>query len=306
MPLVIVDARSPVRPIAYVNSAVETLTGKAAGDLVGTPFTDMLATGRLPDANEEQAESTGADTAVRQQWHTRDGRSVPLDVRVSALQDRSGRTGFWMLSVAGAAAPASDGQITDTSVLRSELIDAQRQIKHLQRTDPVTGLGNRSALDEVLERDWSTARRDQRRIGVIIFSIDCLTEYREIFGRHTTDSLLQKVGHAIGGTLRRAGDFGARIANDQFAVLIGDPIDGQTESCAKRIAAKVQNLAIHHPRSTVARIATVSYGVVSEVPAWTKNSVTLLDDAQRQLEAGRKPAEEVVEVAASADEEMAT
>lgn len=307
-PTVIVAAREPGLPIAYVNTAVEILTGSDAGKLVGTHFTDMLASGNLPGANDSQpaGKVACAGTAIRQQWHTQDGRSVPLDVRVSPLQDRPGQPGFWMLSVVGDAAPEGDGQIHDTGVLRRELSDARREIKSLQRTDPVTGLGNRNALDEVLERDWAVARRDQRRIGVIVFSIDCLVEYREIFGRHTTDSLLQKVGHAIGGTLRRAGDFGARIANDQFAVIIGDPIEGQTETCAKRIAAKVRNLAIHHPRSAVARIATVSYGVVSEVPAWTKKSSTLFDEAQRQLEAGQDAADDAVEVVASGDVEVTT
>ncbi len=156
----------------------------------------------------------------------------------------------------------------------------------------MTGLANRSAFDEVLERDWSIARREQRRIGVIVFSVDCLAEYREIFGRHTTDSLLRKVGHAIAGTLRRAGDVGARIGHNQFVVLVGDPDGSQASACAKLIAAKVRNLAILNPRSKVSRYATVSFGIASEVPAWTKKSVTLLDEASQKIQVVEKESED--------------
>jgi len=117
-----------------------------------------------------------------------------------------------------------------------------------------------------------------------------------------------KGGHAIGGTLRRAGDFGARIANDRFAVLVGDSAENQAKACANNIASKVRKLAIHHPRSTESRFATVSYGVASEVPAWTKQSVTLLEEAERQLEIRGATAEARQSDAAtrSADEEAIT
>ena len=285
-PTVIVDAHKSGFPLVYANSAAQILIGRDGGELLGSPFADILAHGSLPDAAIECH-------ADKQQWHTHDGLSVPLDVSVSPLHDRPGRLGFWMLSVVGEAMLVGD--MHEQAVLRSALVDARRQIKNLERMDAVTGLANRSAFDEMLERDWSVARREQRRMGVIVFSLDCLAEYREIYGRHATDSLLKKVGHAIGGTFQRSGDFGARIANDRFAVLIGDQSDDQAGKFANRIALKVRNLAIHHPRSTVARFATVSYGTSSAVPAWTKKSVTLLDEAQRQLESvGQSVADEAI------------
>jgi len=309
-PTVIIGARKTGLPVVYVNAAVEILIGRDAAELIGMPFEDILAQGCLPgttrerDAEPDQHECR----SIRHRWHTRDGVSVPLDVRVSPLQDRLGQPEFWMLSVVGDAVSSSGPQAHDTAELRSELVIAQRQIKSLERTDSVSGLANRGAFDEVLERDWSIARREQRRIGVIVFSVDCLAEYREIYGRQATDSLLRKVGHAIGGNLRRAGDFGARIASDRFAVLISDSDKEQAKACANRVVAKVRDLTIHHPRSTVAKFATVSYGVASEVPAWTKKSVMLLEEAERQHEIGVQVAKEQQAATASHsdDEEVVT
>ncbi len=303
-PTVIVDALKKGLPVVYLNQAVRQLTGKDAAEIVGKPLSDLLAEGSLPETTDGGA--TGpvlrSDFSDRQKWHIRDGISVPLDVRISPLYARPGQPSFWMLCVVGDGIPSVERQTHDTAALRSELVDARRQIKSLQRIDHVTGLPNQGVFDEVLERDWSIARREQRRIGVIVFSVDCLAEYREIFGRHATDSLLRKIGHAITGTLRRAGDFSARIDNDRFAVLICDADEGQIETCAKRIAVKVRNLAVHHPRSTVARFTTVSCGMASEVPAWTKPSMTLLDQARRQLETPGQVAEERQEATASSSD----
>ncbi len=307
-PTVIVDARKPGLPIAYVNPAVEALIGKNAKEVVGMPFAEILAMGRLPDESNQPDEASPeqATRTDRQTWHTRDGVSVCLDVRMSPLNDSIGRLSFWMFSVVAGAPASGKAQSHDTTALHGELVDARRQIKRLQRIDSVTGMANLGAFNDVLERDWAIARRDQRRIGLIVFSVDYLSEYRDIFGRHATDALLQKVGHAISGTLRRAGDFGARIESGRFAVLISDADEGQAEACATRIASKVRNLAIHHPRSAVARFATVSYGTVSELPAWTKESVTLLDEAGQQLDRNRQAAEKIVAESAPGEEEVVT
>jgi len=257
-PVVVIDAHKDGWPVVYLNTAVEILLRRAAADLVGQSFRELLVEGALPDADALPE----AGTAERQKWRTRDGISVWLDVRWSPLVDRAGRPGLWLLSV---------------------IDEAQTDRGGRARVDPVTGLASAGVFREVLERDWAIARRVQRRIAVIVFAVDYLDAYRDIYGRHATDSLLRKIGHAIGGSLRRAGDVSARLAGDRFAVLIGDAEPEQADALARRIAAKVRSLAIHHPRSTTARFVTVSYAAASEVPAWTRASVTLVEEAVSRL-----------------------
>ena len=84
-------------------------------------------------------------------------------------------------------------------------------------------------------------------------------------------------------TDRSSGDFAARYGSDQFAVLVGSADESQALELAERVAQKVRNLSIHHPRSPVARFVTVSYGVASEIPAWTAASTTIFDQAEEQL-----------------------
>ncbi|MDP6674568.1 MAG: diguanylate cyclase, partial [Gammaproteobacteria bacterium] len=262
-PIIIVAARKPGLPVVYMNPAIEILIGKDAAEVIGTPFTDIMFEGNLPGTADEcdVGPVQNTDCADRQKWRAGDDLSLSLNVRMVPLHDRPGQTGYWMLSVVGDVVPPGATQAYESAALHDELVDARRQIKSLQRIDSLTGLANRAAFDELLERDWAIARREKRQIGVVIFSVDCLAEYGDIFGRHATDALLRKVAHAINGTLRRVGDFGARIANDRFAVLIGEPDQGHIETCVKCIEAKVRNLAIHHPRSTISRFISISYGL---------------------------------------------
>ena len=79
-------------------------------------------------------------------------------------------------------------------------------------------------------------------------------------------------------------DFGARFETDRFSVLIGSANESQALELAASIEKKVRTLAIHHPRSDVARYVTVSYGVATEIPAWTEPATSLVEKAESDLE----------------------
>ena len=278
--LVIVNARNQDLPVVYVNTAFEALTGIGASEIVGAGINEWVMDGELPEVIDTRAGEwlPDGDRHLDQSWKLKAGGDVRLNVRLSALYERPGRPSFWLLTEV-ARADSSPGE----AELRDALHDATRCLKSLERTDPTTGVPNEGVFMEVLQRDWSIARREQRCMGVVVFQIDCLDEYRAVFGRHAADSLLRKIGHLISGSLRRAGDFGARLNDERFAVLIGGATEEQVVAFAERAVQKAWDLAIHHPRSPIARFVTLSFGSASEVPAWAAASSTLLEHAKEQL-----------------------
>jgi diguanylate cyclase (GGDEF)-like protein/PAS domain S-box-containing protein len=289
----IIDARKDDLPIAYVNPAFEVLTGCDVSELLGASFRDLVAEGELP---EPGAETFGPNSSahglqnvnerIAQAWNGKDGQTIPVCVRVSALFDGPGNPAYWMLSQVPGVADENAESASQES-LKDALTDARRQLRTLERWDPITGVPNRAAFMEVIQRDWSIARREQRRLGLIIFEVDAFAEYRNLFGRHAADSVLRKIAHAINGSLRRAGDFGARYDQDRFAVLIGNTNEVQAQSLAENMAAKVRNLSIHHPRSPLGRFLTISFGVASEIPAWSATSSSLIAQAEAQQRLNR-------------------
>ena len=164
-------------------------------------------------------------------------------------------------------------------------------LRRLDGRDSATGVLNRRAFDDLLQRDWVMARREKRALSIMVLRIDGFKAYREVFGRHAADSCLTKVAHAITGSLRRAGDLAARYSDDQFVVLVGNSDTQQVGRLADNIVAKVRGLSIHHPRSPVDRFVTVSCGLATGMPSADLNAVDLVDEA-----AGKLPAEGSAEI----------
>lgn len=281
----IVNAQQRGLPVVYVNTAFETLTGLEAGHIIGDGLEKLVVNGQLPGSSADW--SPAGDEDFEQCWRSKTGGELRLNVRRTPLFDRPGKPSFWLLTALGlAGADPTNGE----AALRDALHDARRKLKRLERTDTATGVPNEGAFEEVLQRDWGIARREHRRVGVVIFGVDYLEEYRSKLGRHATDSVLRKVAHAINGSLRRASDFGARVGDDRFAVVLGSVTDTQARDFAERAARKVSNLAIPHPRSPRARNITISYGAASEAPELTSRYNELVERAERRLAESRAAA----------------
>lgn len=278
----IIDARQDHWPVIYMNSIIGQLTGLDTATLVGCPWHGLLVDPQELAPQRERLLGSPALVVrhLRQRWQSRSGEPVDMALQVSPLFDRPGHPAYWLVTL-DAEAAAGDASGEDT--LRLALRDAQLRLRQLDRSDAITGLANRQAFLEVVQRDWSVASREQRRISVVVFQVDALDRYRDLYGKHAADSCLRKVAHAISGSLRRTGDVAARVADNRFAALLGGGEESQLREFAGQIARKVRELAIHHPRSPSGRYVTVSVGLGSVVPAWGRSDHGLLQQAEAEV-----------------------
>jgi len=265
-PALIIDAQHHERQVVYANPAVAMALGIRPSELIGRS-SDSLA-------------DTIFDPVSQEPWRPRVAQGGCLDLHPAALYDQPGKAGYWLLSTAVVDPPVAP-QMTSTGSFRAT--DLWTRGLRDERTDGTTGIPSRNSLVEVLTRDWSIARRQQQRLSVIVFEIDALESYQNLFGRHATDTCLRRVAHAIANSLQRASDYCARVGNDRFAVLIGSVEEERVAQFAERIAQRVRDLAIHHPRSQLARYVTVSWALASEVPGLLAEESALLEDAEARV-----------------------
>jgi diguanylate cyclase (GGDEF)-like protein len=274
---VIVDMKASPQEVVYVNQAFEALSGFDGSELLGHPWRELLG--------EEAGDAAESETVARIICHPRLGADDQLILDMLPLYDQPGMPRYWV----GTEQPVSDSDAEGTDSEREALLtlmrDARMHLRRLDGRDSGTGLLNRRAFDDLLQRDWVMARREKRCLGLVIFQIDALEGYREVFGRHAADSCLRKVAHAITGTLQRAGDLTARFSDDRFVILIGESDDERATMLATRIAEKVRGLSIHHPRSDVDRFVTVTFGVAAAIPGTTESHSLLTDTAEERLSA---------------------
>jgi diguanylate cyclase (GGDEF)-like protein len=93
--------------------------------------------------------------------------------------------------------------------------DMRRKAMH----DPLTGLPNRAMFMEALDRAVHKARRRGARFSVVFIDLDHFKEINDSLGHQAGDQLLKVVAERLSGAVRAA-DLVARLAGDEFVVLI--------------------------------------------------------------------------------------
>jgi diguanylate cyclase (GGDEF)-like protein len=285
---IIVDLTSTGHPVVYVNSAFEALSGFDAGELLGMSWDELQTDFDNAPHDGDTVSRIGERAAIA--CHPRLGAAEQLVLEMMPLYDRPGAPRYWM--GAEMRQPQQNDAISDSErdTLLAVLRDARMQLRRLDGRDSATGVLNRRAFEEMLERDWLMARREQRNLSSILFRLNDFAEYRDVYGRHAADSCLRKVLHAITGCLRRGGDLAARYADDRFVILLNGMDEQEVDLLADQIAARVRGLSIHHPRATRGRFITVTYGLSHVLPAADNSAEQLLASAVADLEAQTAPA----------------
>ena len=102
---------------------------------------------------------------------------------------------------------------------RDRARDAADQIEQMAYHDGLTGLPNRRLFTDRLTLSLAQAQRAEKRVAVVLVNIDRFKVVNTALGRGGGDELL----NAVAGRIQRAvreGDTVARVAADEFAVLL--------------------------------------------------------------------------------------
>ena len=126
-----------------------------------------------------------------------------------------------------------------TQELRTEIGERERiqeQLKHQVMHDALTGLPNRGYLRERLERVLALLKRGpQRQCALLYLDIDRFKVINDSLGHLAGDSFLKEVAQRLVACMREP-DLVARLAGDEFAILLEDVPDPDT---AARVAQRV-------------------------------------------------------------------
>ncbi len=111
----------------------------------------------------------------------------------------------------------------------SERKRTEEQIRRLAYYDSLTGIPNRQAFLETLERELHTARLHNKKFAVLFMDLDAFKRVNDTLGHNVGDHLLKLVSERLRETLRpsdvvsRADNNNlARLGGDEFTILIPD------------------------------------------------------------------------------------
>jgi diguanylate cyclase (GGDEF)-like protein len=164
--------------------------------------------------------------------------------------------------------------------------------------DGLTGLRNRSFLDERLATERAMIRRYQRPLACIMIDVDHFKAVNDLYGHATGDEVLRCVADVLTRTTRLE-DVVARYGGEEFTILTpGVDVDGAM-ILAERIRVAIENLNISRG-ATVLRV-TCSFGVAGYDP---EQPDTLIPQADTALYAAKSGGRNRVELFAPAQTEV--
>ncbi|MBK1631281.1 hypothetical protein CKO31_11130 [Thiohalocapsa halophila] len=177
-------------------------------------------------------------------WGTRKVEGTPYTIILGI--DRANWLADWYrlawLAVSGWTLIMVLGFIALRNYLR--LLEGRSALQQQARTDPLTGIANRSYFTALAEREIARAQRTQGWIALLLLDVDRFKTINDTHGHHVGDRAL-KTFAACCSRVTRAEDVVGRWGGDEFVVLISQDQTaalGLAERLLKEIrTAKVLN-----------------------------------------------------------------
>jgi two-component system cell cycle response regulator len=238
-------------------------------------------------------ERDSLEAMARASFAAAEGREVHVvcDARAVARPGASGRGVALVFggTVVGrlAVAPAARGFSRDDDRLLAllgaelggplEMTSLYEDARRLATTDALTGLLNRRAFVDALERERARSDRHTFPVSLLLLDIDHFKNVNDRFGHAAGDAVLRGVAQALVPVARRS-DVVARWGGEEFVVLLP-----QTRAEGARIAAERFRRAIANLRHSVAGCpeplrVTASVGACSATSPWSADSLVASAD----------------------------
>jgi len=128
------------------------------------------------------------------------------------------------------------------------------------RYDSLTGLFNRQAFDETLEREIHRARRHGLDLSILFFDLDDFKNINDSFGHQAGDEVLKKVAQIMRGE-KRSEDIAARYGGEEMIMILPETDKFSALVLGERIRQKVEKAVFRFKDKKVH--LTISGGLAS-------------------------------------------
>lgn len=151
---------------------------------------------------------------------------------------------------------------TRSENLRLETIVLERtaEIERLSKIDKLTGLANRSALDEALEREFRRALRYYHPLSMLVFDLDHFKRINDTFGHLGGDEVLRIIGEQLRGKLRET-DVVGRYGGEEFVILLPETPLETALQLAEELRQQIEHKSIPFGETDI--LITASIGVAT-------------------------------------------
>ncbi|MGI8607093.1 MAG: GGDEF domain-containing response regulator [Gaiellaceae bacterium] len=164
---------------------------------------------------------------------------------------------------------------------RTELEALNQELTAISLRDPLTGLGNRTALEEDLVQLEARVARYGHRYCLALLDVDHFKSYNDTYGHQAGDQVLQTVAAQLKAEIR-GGDAIYRYGGEEFLCIFPEQSLATATIAAQRMRSGLEELAIPHV-DHIARVVTLSGGLAMLDPDQTRSVAEVLKEADEAL-----------------------
>ena len=161
----------------------------------------------------------------------------------------------------------------------SERKAAEQRVHYLAHYDALTGLPNRTLLQDRLEQAITAAKRSNGTVALLFLDLDHFKVINDSLGHTIGDEVLKDVAHRLQHTLREVDTVG-RLGGDEFIIVLPDA--GSAADVA-RVAARILD-CVCEPMRIKDRDFTISPSIgISLYPADGEDGERLIKNADAAM-----------------------
>jgi len=153
----------------------------------------------------------------------------------------------------------------------------------LAQKDPLTGICNRTALDEMMQREISHARRQGSSCAMIILDIDHFKTVNDKYGHIIGDCALKAIA-GMANSCKRDGDLLFRYGGEEFVVLMRDTDHDGAMLLAERIRHYIEENPCACSGAELAMTVSIGVSVLQD----TDSPVSLFARADQALYSAKR------------------
>ena len=152
------------------------------------------------------------------------------------------------------AAPAGIDESARLAALLREteerLREANRRLEQMDRTDALTGLGNRRLFNERLRQEWKLSQRLDFPVALLMIDIDQFRTLHDVYGNAACDDVLRHLAALLDHATRES-DTCVRYGGEEFAIILPATTQDQAELVANVLREEIAAAPCGHQHITI-------------------------------------------------------
>jgi diguanylate cyclase (GGDEF)-like protein/PAS domain S-box-containing protein len=265
--------------LIYANGRFELMTGYTQTELLQKSFWDLVHPEdrdlvRKRDVARAKGESVVSQSQFR--FLCNHGEIKWVEVLASVMDYHGSAANM------GNVADISERKLAEKQ--REELISdlmQTREALHFRAThDGLTGILNRAAVLDALQKEISRASRENRPLAVVMADVDHFKAVNDQYGHLAGDAVLREIARRISDSVRPY-DIVGRYGGEELLITLPGCDESGAANFAERLRKSICDKPINTPEGPID--ATISIGVAVFSGAYNEDTDHLIKSADSAL-----------------------